>query len=215
MNLFNLPKSAEVKKVIPKNAFDSRTNSKQKKAFSEKVIRMTWSHKLSIETINLGGKEIAEIQIIDIELKEKVYIKDLLNIIDKAIPYHIIFFISHKDNYYISTSSKHIDPHNENNSVIDYTFSSEWSGLNKIETALKIELKNNLDWVYKKICEQFVQDNKSSKNIKELVAQQTDLDRRNREIERLKSAIAKSKQFNKKVELNMRLKELEKDSSEN
>ena len=38
--MFNLPKSTVVKKVIPKNAFDTYTNTKQKKAFADKIVRI-------------------------------------------------------------------------------------------------------------------------------------------------------------------------------
>ena len=38
--MLNLPKSTVVKKVIPKNAFDAYTNTKQKKAFADKIVRI-------------------------------------------------------------------------------------------------------------------------------------------------------------------------------
>ena len=89
--MFNLPKSTVVNRVIPKNAFDEFTNTKQKKAFTEKIERIRWLNKLSAETINLSGSDVKEIQVFQIELKQKDSIPELLKIIDKSIPYRILF----------------------------------------------------------------------------------------------------------------------------
>ncbi|MFC4163856.1 DUF4391 domain-containing protein [Epilithonimonas zeae] len=202
--MFDLPKSTVVKKVIPKNAFDTYTNSKQKKIISEKILRITWANKLSQDTINLAGKDIQEIQIFEIELKEKLYIKDLLLIIDKAIPYQIIFNVRFNNEFYISTSAKHSHPTNDDNSVIDYTFSTDWNDENELSPC--VELKNNLDWVYKNFCSQFVSDTSASKNLQEIIEIEKNIDSIKKEIEKIKSEILRCKQFNKKVELNLRLK---------
>jgi len=205
--MFNLPKSTLVKKIIPKNAFDSYTNTNQKKMFGEKLLRITWTNKLSFDTVNIVGNDVEELQLFEIELKEKFDAKDLLVIIDKAIPYHIIFVVKYFDEYYISTSAKHIHPTNEDNAVIDYTFSSDWT--EEKESFFDIQLKNNLDWVYKNFCLQFISFNDKSKNINELIESQKNFDVIKREIEKVKLEILRCKQFNKKVELNIKLKVLE------
>lgn len=205
--MFNLPKSTKIQKVIPKNAFDSYTNTKQKKSFSDKISRITWSNKIAFETVHLREGDISEIQIFKVELKEKIILKDLLSIIDKAIPYHIIFWIEFGDEFYISTSVKHLHPQNEDVAVIDYTFTSGWKSIE--DNVYKIELKNNLDWVFKNFCDQLKSVDTNSKSISELVEKQKNNDAILKEIEKLKSEIARCKQFNKKVELNMRLKVLE------
>jgi len=202
--MFNLPKSTIVKKVIPKNAFDAYTNTRQKKIFSEKILRITWTNKVSQDTINITGKDVLEIQFFDIELKDKLNIKDLLVIIDKAIPYHIIFTIKFNDEYYISTSAKHIHPTNDDNAVIDYTFSTDWR--NENDMLLSIELKSNLDWIYKSFCSQFISSEKKSKNLQEIIENEKRLDSIKKEIDKIKSEISRCKQFNKKVELNLQLK---------
>ena len=101
-----MPKNTEVRKVIPKNAFDAYTNTKQKKAFSDKVLRMTWLDKIAFENVHLQGNDVQEIQVFKIVLKERTIIKDLLSIIEKSIPYHIIFWIEFQSRYigvYIKT----------------------------------------------------------------------------------------------------------------
>ena len=47
MEYFNLPDATRVNRVVPKNAFDKYTNSKQKKRFKDVVQRISWTNKLS------------------------------------------------------------------------------------------------------------------------------------------------------------------------
>jgi hypothetical protein len=208
MDYFSLPTSTKVQRVIPKNSFDSYTNSKQKDAFTKDIAKIIWSNKLSTETINLTGKDIAEIQIFKIELKEKKDITVLLNVIDKAIPYHIIFIVEFEGSVFVSTSSKHISPLNDDKSVIDWTFKSEWH--NKNEMLYNLNLKRDLDSVFYDFCQQLsLKPNSKNKTINDLVQYNSQISALIKEIEQIKRNIASCKQFNKKVELNLKLKQLE------
>lgn len=204
--MFDLPKTTSVNKVIPKNTFDPYTNSNQRSLFSDKIVRIIWTNKIAFQNIHLQGNEVVEIQIFKIELKNKIIVRDILSIIDKSIPYHIIFWIEFEKEFYISTSVKHLNPNDQDLAVIDYTFSSDWKLIN--DHCYKLELKNNLDWVFKNFCDQLKSFDTDSKSIKELVQKQIKNDSLLKEIKKLKSEIARCKQFNKKVELNMRLKQL-------
>ena len=206
--MFNLPASTLINKIVPKNAFDQYTNYRQKRLFSDLVSRIVWLHKISFETVNLQGKEVQEIQIFTIELKEKLEIGQIVQIIDRAVPYHIIFVIGFKEERYISVSAKHLHPQNDDKAVIDYTFTSEW--FEKDENSYQILLKGSLDQVFKDFCKQFTSNYfKENKTISEVVDMQKKIDRLMKDIENVKSAIAREKQFNRKVELNMNLKNLE------
>lgn len=206
--MFDLPQSTIVKKIIPKNSFDSFFNNNQKKELSENVARITWQNKIAFDTVNLQGGEIKEIQVFLVELKKKGHFMKLLNLLDKYIPYNIIFLVQYKNEFLISTSIKHTNPINEGLMVIDYTYTSPWLDLN--DRSYKIVLKKNLDHVMKLFCEQFMSNSEDSLNtsLKELTNRQIEKDKLSSEMERLKSEIAKCKQFNRKVELNLKLKEL-------
>lgn len=208
MDYFKLPSNTTIQRVVPKNSFDSFTNSKQKDMFTKDVAKITWSNSISTTTINLSSKDIQEIQIFLVELKEKKEIKTLLDIIDKAIPYHIIFIIAFDDFMYISTSSKHSSSLNDTKSVIDWTFKTEWFRIGELD--YKLELKKDIDFVYYDFCNQLsLKPNKDIKNITDLVAYNSKISSLRREIEQLKRSITSCRQFNKKVELNLKLKELE------
>ena len=207
MKVFDLPYSTEVNKVVPKNAFETYSSPKQKKQFTELVQKITWLNKLSVDTTNLNSIEIKEIQIFHFELKSKQKIDSLITVVDKAIPYPIVFIISMENEFYISTSKKHLHPLNEDNAIIDWRFESEW--ILKDENKFNFNLKKNLDEVFFDFCNQLVPPSKQIlKTVEELVEYDKNVSSISREINRLDIAIKNSKQFNKKVELNMRLMKL-------
>lgn len=209
-DLFHLPESTVVNRVVPKNAFDSYTNTKQKNTFTKLISKITWRNKLSSQTINLSGDKILEIQIFDIELKIKSGIEDLLVIMNKAIPYPIIFIVRSNDELFVSTAAKHTNPQDEDSMVIDYIFQSMWFSMENI--SFHLELKNDLDWIFKNFCEQFQQASakKNTKNISDLVALTKETNKVKRKIKQVESAMSKELQFNKKVVLNQELRALKK-----
>jgi hypothetical protein len=209
MELFSLPHTSKVNRVIPKNAFDRYTTAKQKKLFTELISRITWTHKLSPDTINLEAKDIKEIQLFKIELKVKQEIQSLLDIMDKSIPYPIIFMIEHGAMIYLSTSAKHPHPINEDNAVIDWTFKTEW--FQQDQNKFYFQLKKNIDAVYHDFCIQLSGNYMmANKPLQELIILKKKVDALEKEIARLKSGISGSKQFNNKVDMNLTLKEAEK-----
>lgn len=208
MELFNLPYNTIIQRFVAKSHFDSVTNTKQKSLFTNDVAKIMWCNTLSTETTNLPHKEIEEIQIFSIELKVQKEIKSILEIIDKTIPYHIIFIVSFGDEVYLSASAKHASPLNENKSVIDWTYTSQW--FRDTGNTFNFNLKKDIDTVFFDFCQQLSQKSISSiKNIAELTAYNARFSSLTKEIELQKKKISNCIQFNKKVELNLNLKKLE------
>jgi hypothetical protein len=203
MSLSYLPLSTSINRSIPKNAFDKYTNSKQKRIFIDSIDKIKWSNKIATETINLPSVDIKEIQVFEINLKEKVKIKEILDIIDKSIPYHIVFIIYFNEFVMISTSKKHAHVTNENLAVIDWTFETDWILNNQV--IIKFNLKQNIDFIYSDLCFQINGNVNEGKNIIEIIALESQIKSLKYQISKLESAIKNSKQFNKKVELNQEL----------
>lgn len=199
--MFDLPKYTIVDKSIPKNAFDNYTNTKQKKLFSEYVNSIRWTNKLSSSTIKLPSKDIEEIQIFNISLKKKGDISSILDIIDRSIPYHVIFVINFNGEILLSVAKKHSHPKNENNSIIDWVFQSDWIISN--EFSYKLDLKESIDAIFSDICNQLSGNN--DKTINELVESNLKKESLEKKIKQIKQQIKSCKQFNKKVELNLEL----------
>jgi hypothetical protein len=213
MHVFELPPVSIVNKVVPKNSFEEYATPKQRKLFSQGVSKITWQNKLSKDTINLIGVEVVEIQIFLIELKSKLDLESVFLLMDKAIPYHLIFVTQFENELQFRASAKHPHPVNPNNSVVDWTFKSEW--LPRSEHSFRLYLGGSLDRIFFDFCSQlsaFEPDRVSS--LSELVALKSSLHKLEKEIANLKSAIQNSKEFKKKVELNLQLLEKEKELSE-
>jgi hypothetical protein len=208
MSITNLPLSTSINRSIPKNAFDKYTNSKQKRIFIDSIEKIKWSNKIASETINLPAIDIKEIQVFEVHLKEKVKIKEVLDIIDKSIPYHIVFFLYFKEFVMISTSKKHPHVTNEDIAVIDWTFETEWILIKDLN--IKFNLKQNIDFIYSDLCFQINGNVNEDKNIIEIIALESQIKSLKHQISRLESVIKNSKQFNKKVELNLELIEKKK-----
>ena len=201
-----LPHTSIVNRVVPKNSFDKFINTKQKKLFSEYVDKIKWANKLSTQTVKLEGKDIKEIQVFEILLKKKHTADDVLNIIDRFIPYHIIFVLRFDNELMYSVAQKHPNPNSEDNSVIDLRFASNW--VNDSADAFKLNLKKRLDDVFADFCLQVSgKVENQNKSLKEIIGREQRRKQLMIDINKLESEIKSCKQFNLKVELNLKLNE--------
>lgn len=208
MNFFDLPKNCYYGRVIPKNSFDKYTSTKQKRLFTDMVSRMSWTHKLAPQTINLSGKNILEIQVIHIELKRKEGIGNILSMIDKSVPYSIVFVVQFGNEVFVSATSKHANPNSTDSCVLDWTFKSDWFLIEDFGVVLN--LRGSLDFVFFDLCKQLspfasgVVD-----SLEDLVAKISIFSKLDKEVKRLRAAVTSCKQFNRQVELNLELLRVE------
>ena len=201
-----LPHTSIVNRVVQKNSFDKFINTKQKKLFSEYVDKIKWANKLSTQTVKLEGKDIKEIQVFEILLKKKHTAEDVLNIIDRFIPYHIIFVLRFDNELMYSVAQKHPNPNSEDNSVVDWRFTSNW--VNDSADAFKLNLKKSLDDVFTDFCLQVSgKVENQNKSLQEIIGKEQKRKQLLIDINKLESEIKSCKQFNLKVELNLKLNE--------
>ncbi|WP_147679178.1 DUF4391 domain-containing protein [Algibacter pacificus] len=205
MSFFQLPIQTKKDKSIPKNAFYDYATTKQKQLFVDVIDKIRWQNKLASDTINLEGVEVQEIQIIEIKLKQRKNIESVLPIIEKAIPYHIIFIISFNDEVMLYTSQKHAHPVNENNAVVDWAFKTDWFSDKKEE--YQLDLKVSLDKIFEDFC--FKISNNSSitseEDLKALIEKEQKIQELRNQISKIETQIKRTKQFNKKQPLNSKL----------
>lgn len=213
VDLFNLPISTVYGQTIPKKMFDAHLSYKQKKILTDKISKMTWTHKFATATINLSGTYFAEIQIIHIELKREERISELLAVINKSVPYGVIFVMQFGDRFYLSASAKHPHPTLADTSVVDWEFASDW--FMGEDNTFQLNLKESLDTVFFDFCKQLSGfKSKEVNSMTELIEKSSKLFQLRKDINKLRSAISSCKQFNKKVELNLELKRLEQEANE-
>lgn len=194
----NLLKNAIVNKVIPKQAFYSRLSisNKLKNEFIDKIQRITWLYKLSEKTLNISKtKNVEEIQIFQIELKERDIPKNVLKLIDKAIPYPILFIFKFEQEQVFGISLK-------KGSILENYYFSEWNE--------DIDFNFNatdLEKVYQKIIKKFIKNlDVNNREFTDIIKENSIIEDIEKELNRLFDERKREKQFNKKVIINQRIK---------
>ena len=193
MNL-KLPNSSYVNKFIAKSKFYERASlgTKLQNEFVNKIQKITWKYKLSEETIGVSKtNKVTEIQIFEIELKEKKIPQNVVKVIDKSIPYQILYIFSFNDNVAYGISLK------ENNTSANFYF-SEWN------EDIQFDFSGiDLEKVYQKLIKAFLKESFQKKDdFNEVIALDTQIKTLEKEITSLENKIRKEKQFNRKVESN-------------
>ncbi|RYY50610.1 MAG: DUF4391 domain-containing protein [Chitinophagaceae bacterium] len=208
MELFNLPASSAVNRVIPKNSFDAQASKAQTALFARQVLRILWMYKLAASTINLDGETIHEIQVMRIDLKLRTYIHTLLDLIDRSIPYAIIFQVQYGEECYLSAAAKRPHPAHPDVSVIDSAFRTDW--FRPAPGLYPLDLRISLDAVYLDFCRKLVSTPAPAHiGLEQLATRERELARLRREIEQLKRKISYTPEFSRRVELNIELKKRE------
>ena len=97
--MFGLPESTLVNRFIPKDKFFKKTSmdSKLKQQFTNEIEKITWTHKISPDTLNITKDDtLEELQIFEILLKDRDISKAVLRHIDNSMPYPIIYILRRK-----------------------------------------------------------------------------------------------------------------------
>ncbi|MBP7652164.1 DUF4391 domain-containing protein [Candidatus Dependentiae bacterium] len=189
-----LPREAFVNKFIAKNKFYEKAalSTKLQKEFVDKIQKITWKYKLAESTVGITKTEkVTEIQIFEIELKEQIIPKNILKVIDKAIPYQILYRFIYNDNEAYGITLK------ENNNAKNYYF-SDWNEDKSFDfTGIDLEK------VYQKLVKSFIRNELQNKfNFNDIIDNDKKIKALKNEITVLESRISKEKQFNRKVEIN-------------
>lgn len=194
--MLNLPKNCEVNKFVPKKVFYEKIgfSTAIKDEFVNLVDKIVWKYKISEDTLGINKTDkIEEIQVFEINLKEKKFPKNILKVITKAIPYPILFVIYYKENicYSIKVDDIYFTDWNEDINI-------SFSGL-------------NLENIYENIVKSIIKENETKKDFETLIEDKKKEIELSKKLDQLKNKIKLEKQFNKKVELNKQIKEIEKE----
>jgi hypothetical protein len=202
MNPFNLPSSTFVGRVVPKNSFDDFITRSQKKMFTDRVSKIIWLQKISKDTVNLSEGEIKEIQVFEVQLKDKASITPLLEVIQRAIPYAVVNIVTYSQEYFISTAAKHSSPLNPDRSVVDWMFTTDWSPLSSFRYSFPLAV--SLEYSMANLLVQLTnRPLMGDLNISSIARNESQISALKREIESLISNIQKESQYKKKVEMNL------------
>lgn len=210
---FDYPQAAKFGRILPKNKIysHSRATSKLQQRFVDQVDRIVWKYKLAPETINLDAtKTVAEIQVFEITLRTTDCDEDILRAIDKAIPYPLIFELTHGGKRKVIAAYKRPSEADGTKWVISEYFTSEWKSEDNPRQALPAVL--NLSVLYDKILSTLIPAEAGKDEPIIVRVERMEIIRvKEREIERIKSRMAREKQYNKRIDINAELRSAQDD----
>jgi Domain of unknown function (DUF4391) len=208
--MFAYPKQAELNRVVPKNKIYAHTQPSKriKELFVAQVGEILWKYKLSPETINLPARNgINEIQVFEIVLKTPELDEAVLQSMDKAIPFPILFQVIYGEHIRFAVSYKRPSDADSSKWVIEATFQTEPQSLNAERPPLPVAL--DLAGLYEQIVRRFIPlSPRPGEGIREHIARLIAIEVREKERQQLEVRLDKEKQFNRKVELNAALRSL-------
>lgn len=192
--MLSIPNSCKVNKILPKKTFYNKVgiNSNIKDVFINQIDKITWLHKISFETIGMPKtKEVEEIEIFQIDIKEKIIPSSIIKSITKNISYPILFVIKYGDNYCYAIR------------VEDNIYNTNWNEEISIDyNAISLEV------LYQNIVKSIIKEQASYKDFNTLItnkSKQLELEKR---LNMLENKLKQEKQFNRKVELNQEIRKI-------
>ena len=207
--MLGLPKSTEFNKRIPKQKFyeNLSVTPAMKTAFMEQIKIIYWRNKLAATTLNLApGRIVTEIEVFEIRLTSPDLDEDILHLIDREIPYHILFLLEYDRKYQAAMGYKEAASSGKAAFKVERYYRTEW--LSEDELPLHLE-GLTIDAVYENFIRQIAGDQligSENTTLKESVEQQKQREQIEKQIAALETKMKKEKQLNRKMELKAEIK---------
>ena len=206
----NYPKQAVFGRTLPKNKIyeHSGANTRLKDLFVEQVEQIVWQYKLAPETINLPARlGVPELQIFSIQLKASELNLDVLRCIDGAVQFPIIFELSFDGRTKVIAAYKRPNESDASRWVLSDYFATAWLPSDCERAAMPLAL--DLGGLYEQLLHSLISTPaRLPESLADLVARVELVAAKEREVEKIASRLAKEKQFNRKVEINAKLRML-------
>ena len=195
--MLGLPRTTQVNRRVAKEKLyqNAALAPQTREMIKDQIDSVFWRNKLADSTMAISaGETVAEIQIFEIQLRQRELDKRVLPAIAKAIPYKILFILVFGDEaqLWIEASGTF--------------YNTDWQPLGGF--MLRFD-GLNLDAVYENLARQISGGRLGTDgDIEEAVDRDKQRQRLERDIVALEKKLLREKQFNKQVELNGELKRL-------
>lgn len=212
--MIGLPQSTEFNKRIPKQKFyeNLTVSASLKQSFVDQIKTVYWRNKIAASTVNIAeGNDVEEIEVFEIKLSSENIDEGILKQMDKEIPYHILFLLEFEGKYQAWIGYKEEAQSGSSAFKVNNYYHTDW--LQADDLPVKME-GLSIDAVYENFVRQIAGDLLGSlekgESLKESVDREQEISAIKKEIEKLKTKIKKEKQLNVQMELNGKVKELNK-----
>ena len=110
-------------------------SSKLRQKFTDEIEKITWTNKISPDTLNITAGDYGELQVFEVSLKGSDISTSVLRHIDTYIPYPILYIIKKPEAIKAVLSFKESTTRSEDRMKVDSYFDSGW------QKELNLELK--------------------------------------------------------------------------
>ena len=208
--LFHYPTQAAFERVLPKSKIyeHSKPTSAVKELFVKQVDKIIWQYKLAPETINLPAKpNVPEIQVFTIALKTQELSEDVLRCIDQAIPLPIFYQLTFANRIKLKAAYKRPSDADAGKWVTESYFETDW--LDKDTGRAELPVVLDLASLYEHLLRPLMPlPPKTGESLKTQVERLSLLRTKQNEYCKLETRLNNERQFNRKVELNSKLRQL-------
>ena len=209
--MISLPEKTYIGKKIPKEGFYNNLtlSGAVKRAFTDNIEQIIWLNMLSAATLNIGkGEKVVQIDLVRINLKRQDFNKSILDVIEKAIPRHLIFLLYFDSKCLLYVNYK--DEYQKGRYRIIDTYKTDW----KPEEALELIIKGlDTDQVYENLVFQ-IAGSKVEKvegtDLKQSVQLAQATEKIKKKIAELENKLRNEKQFNIQLKISNEIKKLKK-----
>lgn len=211
--MFAYPQQAEFNRPVPKNKIYSYAQPTRaiRNRFVAQVSEIVWRYKLAPETVNLPAKApVQEIQVFEVVLKTGELAEEVLRTMDKAIPSLLFFELTFEDRVRFAAAYKRPNEANSGKSVVEAYFETPWQPANQKRPTLPVAL--DLATLYDLMLRQHMLASplalagRPGEGLQAMADRASLIRSKERECQQLEARIRKEIQFNRKVELNSKLR---------
>ncbi|WP_129597595.1 DUF4391 domain-containing protein [Anaerophilus nitritogenes] len=231
----NIPKECEVGNTIFKKLFyeNSNMSSNDKDIFTNHIDKILWKYSFKEENLNIKAYktdelDYEEIAVIEVLLNDEKKYKRISEIIQNTIPYPLILIFVKQDKILLNGAYKRVNKVDvSKNTVEDYIYSS-WINLSNLKDneekfleSLNIKECSFIN-IYKFYCSFVDQinifnasnitgdfDNLKNKDIEEINTLNAEIENLNIKVEKLRGDLKKEQHFNKRLDINIKIKKIE------
>ena len=211
--MLTFPQSTEFNKRIPKQKFyeNISVTPAMKRCFAEQIKMIYWANKIAPTTMNIApGERVTEVEVFELRLSEPRLDEAVLKLIDREIPYHILFiltcggkaqaWIGYKEAAFGKGAFK-----------VSRYYHTDWMPEDKLHLSID---GLNMDAVYESLVRQIAGDKlqtDSGESLKESVERDEKKQQLEKQISTLENKMKKEKQLNRRMKMNAELKKLRKE----
>lgn len=225
-NKLNIPDECRINRTVFKKMFyDNIAISKgDKDLFIDSIDKITWIYCLNQDNMNIPAyvteeREYLEMEIIEVTLSENKGIKRIAEIIMRAIPYPMLLIFSFEDKYQLWAAHQRFSLADNSKVTLEEPICTEWQDADS-NLWDRLNISNfrytNFFDMYSDLLDAIAVFNASKLTDKEINGEDArKLLRSNAEIDSqiaaLRAELKKATEFNRKMEINMKIKKLEKE----